>query len=337
MAAFLQKDACVLFPSGWTACMAAVKGVARQGDLILMDAAAHDCLRTGARLSRATVVKFKSADPGDLERLLRKHRHKHTNALIVTEAIFSVDGAVLPEAAFSEISRRHGCRLLVDVAHALGVWGAGGRGLDDVTRADIIVGTFSKSFVTAGGFAAAGAALAGLIATTGLVTTANMSNAAAAAALAALRLVRREPARVAGLRAKIAYARARLASEVAGLGLRGDGAVIHLPVDMEHDGDSVVAWRLLMAQGVYCQIMCYPAVAPGQAGPRFAITSAMTTADIDHLVTSVAAMWHALPAVRAACDAKAARSGSGGAKGRPLLARLAGCIGRAAAAAARRR
>lgn len=161
---------------------------------------------------------------------------------------------MLPEAAFSALSRAYGCCLLVDVAHALGVWGAGGRGLDDVTRADVIVGTFSKSLVTAGGFVAAAAPLAGLVATAGLVTTANMSNANAAAALAALRLVRREPGRVAELRSKIAYARAALAERVPGLVLQGDGAVIHVPTDTRHPGDSVVAWRLVMAQGVYCQV-----------------------------------------------------------------------------------
>ena len=97
----------------------------------------------------------------------------------------------------------------------------------------------------------------------GLITTANLSNTNAATALSALRLLRREPTRITDLQAKIAYVRQQL-KQVAGLDLKGDGAVIHLPVGKENDGDAYVAWRILFELGIYCQVMIYPAVALGR-------------------------------------------------------------------------
>ena len=279
--------------------MSAVKSLAKPSDVIFMDAAAHDCLRTGARLSRAKIIKFKSADPVDLLRVVKKHRRKHASALIVTEKVFSVDGLVLPELDFANVAKQWDCCLVVDVSHSLGVWGSLGEGMDDTCHADVICGTFSKSLVTSGGFVAGSKLMMGSAEMLGLVTTANLSNTNTATALAALRLIRREPQRVLGLQAKIRYARKQL-KEVAGMeDLVGAGAVIHLPCGHDHDGDAAVAWRILLDQGIFCQQMYYPAVALGEAGPRFAINATMTYRDLDHLAQAVRNLRMTLPKVQA--------------------------------------
>lgn len=93
IASFLEKEAGVIFPSGWMACMAPLKALATKGDVIFIDEASHDSFKTGARDSRAKVIKFKSNEPTALKRLISKHRKLYASAFIVIEAVSNNVGA----------------------------------------------------------------------------------------------------------------------------------------------------------------------------------------------------------------------------------------------------
>ncbi len=162
---FLGRPAAALFSTGYAANVGSVQAVVGPGDVIFSDALNHASLIDGCRLSRARVHVFSHRSADHLESLLRQHRHAGKRALVVTDSLFSMDGDSAPLKEVAGLARSYDAGLLVDEAHALGVFGPEGRGLAaaEGVEPDLIVGTLGKSFGVAGAFVAASAEAVALI------------------------------------------------------------------------------------------------------------------------------------------------------------------------------
>lgn len=154
---FVGKPAAALFATGYAANLGTVQALAGPEDVIFSDALNHASLIDGCRLSRADVHVYRHRDVDHLEALLQEHRSGARRALVLTDSLFSMDGVTAPLADISRVARSFDAGLVVDEAHALGVFGPNGRGLAASVgvEPDVIVGTLGKSFGVAGAFVAA--------------------------------------------------------------------------------------------------------------------------------------------------------------------------------------
>lgn len=156
IAEFYGVDHAIAFSTGYTATMGMCATLAGPGDVILLDADSHSSIYSGVKLSGADIIRFKHSNPDDLAKRLRRLGDRAGQALIIAEGIYSMLGDVAPLQEIAAVKREYGGYLLVDEAHSMGVLGDSGRGAaqaagveDDV---DFIVGTFSKSLGSVGGF-----------------------------------------------------------------------------------------------------------------------------------------------------------------------------------------
>ncbi|MFF7128651.1 MULTISPECIES: 8-amino-7-oxononanoate synthase [unclassified Streptomyces] len=229
LADFCGFEAALVFSSGYAANLAAVTALGPHGSLILSDAGNHASLIDGCRLARGTTQVVGHADPEAVDKALGTHGGE---AIVVSDTVFSVDGDAAPLAALAEACREHGAGLVVDDAHGLGVLGDGGRGAPHAAglagAGDVVVtATLSKSLGSQGGVVLGPARVIGHLvnAARTFIFDTGLAPAAAGAALAALRLLRREPARAERARGVAAELHARLTA--AGLeAVRPDAAVV---------------------------------------------------------------------------------------------------------------
>jgi 8-amino-7-oxononanoate synthase len=158
LARWKEKEAALVFSSGYAAAMGTIPVLAGKGDTILLDKLAHACLIDAARLSGATLRRFPHNDMGRLEAMLQKISAGQARTLIVTESIFSMDGDAAPLRELVELKERFGAWLFIDEAHATGLYGATGAGLVAAAglsdRVEIIMGTLSKALGSVGGYIA---------------------------------------------------------------------------------------------------------------------------------------------------------------------------------------
>ncbi|MFF4691295.1 8-amino-7-oxononanoate synthase [Streptomyces sp. NPDC001307] len=229
LAAFCGFDAALVFSSGYAANLAAVTALGPHGSLIVSDAGNHASLIDGCRLARGERQVVGHADPEAVRKALATHRGP---AIVVSDTVFSVDGDRAPLAGLAEACREHGAGLVVDDAHGLGVLGDGGRGAPYAAglagASDVVVtATLSKSLGSQGGVVLGPARVIDHLvnAARTFIFDTGLAPAAAGAALAALRLLVREPERAARARAVAADLHARLTA--AGLeAVRPDAAVV---------------------------------------------------------------------------------------------------------------
>ncbi|GIF10216.1 type I polyketide synthase [Actinoplanes teichomyceticus] len=262
-------------------------------DLIVHDALAHDSILQGCRLSGASRQPFPHQDLATLDALLTRTRDRYRRVLIIVEGVYSMDGDICDLPALIALKKKHGALLMVDEAHSIGVLGARGGGVGehfgvDRTDVDIWMGTLSKSLASCGGYIAGRHELIEYLRYTmpGFIFSAGMSPPNAAAALAALHILREEPQRLTVLHDRAATF-LRLA-KAAGVDV---GTSAGTPVIPCITGDSVQALRLadtLLKNGVSVNPIMYPAVKERLARLRFFVTAEHTTEDIETTVDLLA-------------------------------------------------
>ncbi len=262
-------------------------------DLILYDSWIHNSAVQGAALSGARRLSFPHNDHEAAERILQDQRRRHERVLILLEGIYSMDGDLPNLAAFIDIKRRHDAILLVDEAHSVGVLGKSGRGIAeqcgiDPTDVDLWMGTLSKTLSACGGYIASRADFVEYLKYTapGFVFSVGMSPPLAAAALASIQVMLREPERIARLQARgqlfLETARA------AGLDVGTSEGFSVVPVIT---GNSVVATKLgqrLLERGINALPIIHPAVPEKSARLRFFLTSEHEEQQIRHAVAVTA-------------------------------------------------
>lgn len=276
----------LVFVSGHATNVTTIGHIFGKPDLIVHDALIHNSVLQGCQLSQATHLSFPHNDWQALDMILEESRSRFRRALIVIEGVYSMDGDIPELPEFIKIKKRHGAFLMVDEAHSIGVLGKTGRGIGEhfgINPADVELwmGTLSKSFASCGGYIAGSRALIEYLKYTapGFVYSVGMSPANAAAALAAIRLLRKEPERVARLR-ELSVLFLRLARE---RGLNTGAGAGGSPVIPVIVGDSLKAVRLsqaLLRQGIDALPMIYPAVPDNFARLRFFVNCTHTPEQI---------------------------------------------------------
>ncbi len=288
LARFEGSEAAVLFGSGYAANCGILPSLAGPEDLILSDALNHASIIDGCRLSRARVEVFPHLDLGAVERLLRTPARRK---LVVTDAVFSMDGdrAALPELAV--VCARTGAILVVDEAHATGVIGPHGAGLcaEQGVSADLRMGTLSKSFGIAGAYVASSRAVCELLVNRArpLIFSTALPPALACAALTALRILAGPEGdeRRACLWSSVQRFAAGLRS--LGIAARDDSPIF--PVVLGSPERAVAAAARLRSEGILAKAIRPPTVPPGTSRLRFALSAAHTQAHIDAALSALRA------------------------------------------------
>lgn len=281
LATFAGHASALLFSTGYAANLGTLSTLAGPADIIFSDALNHASLIDGARLSRARVVVYRHADADDLQRQLNQHRHEGKLALIVSETLFSMDGDRAPLAALSTLAQRHDAALILDDAHALGVYGPAGAGLcaEAGVRPDVTLGMLGKAFGSQGAFAAGSGPVIELLrnCARSFVFSTAPAPAIAAAGLAALALVREGDA----LRARLLRHASVLRAGLMELGYRllpGDSAII--PVLTGESEATMMMSQRLFERGVFVHGIRPPTVPKGQGRLRVVPTAAHTDEDV---------------------------------------------------------
>lgn len=297
LAAFKGTEAALSFSSGYATALGTVPALVSRGDVVIVDKLAHACLIDAARLSGATLRVFAHNDLKDLEAKLRwatgGAAGKQPRVLVVTESLFSMDGDVAPLRELVELKDRYGAWLLLDEAHATGLYGARGRGLAEACggadRIEVQMGTLSKALGAAGGYIAGSRVLIDYLihrARSFMFSTAPVP-AAVAAASAALQILQSAEGqqRRAQLWARVDRARQTLAK--LGWPLAEPPSPI-LPLRVGSEARAVAWAEQLWAQGIFLPAIRYPTVARGQARLRLSVSAAHTAADLDQLEAALA-------------------------------------------------
>lgn len=278
LAKFLNREAVITFGTGFQSNLGIISAIAGRNDVILCDKENHASIYDGCRLSYAKMYRYEHNDMQDLERNLQSIP-SDKGILIVTDGVFSMGGDLCRLPEIVALAKKYGARIMIDDAHGLGVFGAHGRGTaehfgleDDV---DIIMGTFSKSLASLGGFMAGKKEVVDYVKHNSrpFIFSASMTPANAACALAALKILEREPERVQHLREITDYMRNAL--KVRNIPIRESVAPI-IPINTYDDHKTFYACKVLFEKGVYVNPCVSPSVPVGEAIIRTSYTATHT-------------------------------------------------------------
>lgn len=279
LADFFGASAALVFSSGYTANLGAVVSLSGPGALVVSDASAHASLVDGCRLSRARVVVTPHRDVGAVEAALAARTEER--ALVVTDSVFSTDGALAPLRRLHEVCRAHRALLLVDEAHGLGVRGAGGRGLlHEVGLAgspDIVVTTtLSKALGSQGGAVLGSEAIRDHLVDSArpFIFDTGLAPASVGAAAAALRVLADEPGRAAAV-----LDHARILAEMCGVAQRPESAVVS--VILGDPETAVAAAAACLESGVRVGCFRPPTVPPGTSRLRLTARASLTDDELN--------------------------------------------------------
>jgi 8-amino-7-oxononanoate synthase len=292
LAGIYETDSALAFVSGHATAVSTIAALLGPKDLILHDALIHNCVVVGAQLCGATRRSFPHNDMAALAAILDSSRERFDRVLIVCEGLYSMDGDGPDLAELVAIKDRHACWLMVDDAHALGVLGATGRGIFEMAgvdprRVDIWLGTLSKTLVSCGGYVAGSRALIDFLKLTapGMVYSVGLPAPASVAALTAIRLMQREPQRVARLQANGQLFLA--AARSAGLDVGTSWGYAVIPVILGNSLLTITLADRLLRRGYNAFPIIPPGVPERSARLRFFISSEHTQDEINNAVTAI--------------------------------------------------
>lgn len=293
IARFLGRRDAMVFTTGYQANLGALAALAGRDDQLLLDADSHASIYDGSRLSDATVTRFRHNDPDDLYRRLRHLADRPGEKLIVVEGIYSMLGDVAPLAEFAAVKRETGAYLLVDEAHSLGVLGDHGRGLSEQVGVeadvDFVVGTFSKSLGSIGGFLAS--SLEGFealrLTARSYMFTASLPPSVAAGVTQAIDVLEARPE----LRADLNRNASRLYAGLQAAGFRlGPTASPIVAVRLGSTELAIAFWNQVLARGLYVNLALPPATPERQALLRTSVSAAHSPAEIDFAIETITAV-----------------------------------------------
>ncbi len=280
LARFKGSEAACVFGSGYLANTGIIPALLGSADLILVDELSHACINAGAKLSGATLCRYRHADAAHVEALLTAHRAEHPHALIATDGVFSMDGDLAPLAELSHLAQRFDAWLLADDAHGLGVVGGGrGSAFTNGGNADVPLqmGTLSKAIGAYGGYLCASAPVIDFMRNRArtFVYSTGLPPPVVAAAIAALDVIEREPG-YAGepLRKARNFTRALNLPEA-------QSAIV--PVIVGEAEMALAAAKMLGDEGFLVVPIRPPTVAPGTARLRFTFTAKHPDTEVERL------------------------------------------------------
>jgi 8-amino-7-oxononanoate synthase len=284
LADFYGRKQCMVFSTGYQANLGVLSSLVGRGDHLMLDADSHASIYDGSRLGHAEVIRFRHNSPDDLYKRLRRLEGAPGERLIVVEGIYSMLGDTAPLKEIAAVKRETGAYLLVDEAHSMGVLGETGRGLAEAAGVeadvDFIVGTFSKSLGSVGGFCVSDSPDFDImrIVCRPYMFTASLPPGVVASTLTALDKLRTEP----HLRHALMRNAHRLYEGLQRLGFEtGPEPNPIVAVAMPDQETAVVFWKMLIEAGLYLNLAVPPATPNNVRLLRTSISAAHTFAQID--------------------------------------------------------
>lgn len=283
LAQFMKKEAALCFSTGFQTNQGAISTLIGKDDLVFTDRADHASIVDGCRLAFGKTIKYKHNDMDDLERILKSKEEIDVGKLIVTDGVFSMEGDIVNLPRLTELAQKYGAGVYIDDAHSVGVLGKHGRGtgehyhLED--KIDLVMGTFSKSFSSLGGFIAGSENIIDYIKhhARSLIFSASMPPSAVATVLACLDIIESEPERI----EKLCKNTHKMMEGYKNLGFdTGLSQTPIIPIKIGEDEDCFAFWKLLFENGIFTNPAISPAVPPHEAIIR---TSYMATHTEDEL------------------------------------------------------
>ena len=297
LARFFEADAALTFSTGFLGMLAVLSALTGRQDILYLDREDHASLYDGARLSFGTLRKYRHNDLEDLERLLARDAGKPGGRMIVTDGVFSMSGHIANLPGIVELARKYDARIAVDDAHATGVLGEKGRGTPEhfglEKEIDLIIGTFSKSFASVGGFMTGPRAVINYVKHHGrpFIFTAALPAMQVAVALEALNIMETEPEH----RERLQENATQLRRGLSALGFDTLGSETQIvPVLIGPDELTVTFWRGLWEAGIFTTPALPPGVPPGQSIIRTSVNANHTPQQIERLLEAFATVGRGL-------------------------------------------
>jgi 8-amino-7-oxononanoate synthase len=291
LAKFMQRETALLFSTGYQTNLGTISALVGKGEFVITDRQDHASILDGCRLSFGKTLKFRHNDPTDLERILRR-LGPEVGKMVVVDGVFSMEGSIARLPEIVHLCKTYQAVLLVDDAHAIGVLGDNGRGTAEhfalEHSVDIVMGTFSKSFATMGGFIATDFQTIDYIKhhSRPLIFSASMAPATVATVLAALDVIEQEPER----REQLWRNTERWRNGLQELGFNtGHSETPVVPVILGEDRLTFQFWKALFDAGIFTNPAVRQAVAPGSSLLR---TSVIATHTAEHLDHALEMFWH---------------------------------------------
>ncbi|NWF52102.1 MAG: pyridoxal phosphate-dependent aminotransferase family protein [Nitrospirae bacterium] len=287
LAHFMRKDAALVFSTGFQVNLGVISALVGKDDIVIIDKMDHASIIDGCRLSFGDIKKFKHNDMNDLERLLKGHESR--DKLIVVDGVFSMEGDIAHLPEIVRLARKYGARVMVDDAHGIGVLGKTGRGTAEhfglEEEVDLIMGTYSKSLASIGGFVAGSADVIHYIKhfARSLIFSASPPPASVASVGAALDIIENEPER----REKLWRNTRKMLNGFIELGFEvGPSQTPIIPIVVGENENAFTMSMMLQEEGIFANVAVSPAVPNGRALIR---TSYMATHTDEHLDKVLAA------------------------------------------------
>jgi len=283
LARLVNKEAVLLYSTGFQANLGAISTLVGKGEFVFADKCDHASIIEGCHLSLGKMVRFAHKDMGALESRLRQIP-PGTGKLIVVDGVFSMEGDIIQLPELCRLAARHGCAVMVDDAHSIGVLGNGGAGTTSHFGLDgqvqLIMGTFSKSLASLGGFIASDSQTIDYLKHNSrpLIFSASISPPNAAAVMAALEIMRSEPERI----LQLWHNAGRLKEGLISLGF--DLGASETPILPVYCRDMMLAFKFtkrLQEEGVFVNPVVSPGVPPGQELLRVSLMATHTDSQID--------------------------------------------------------
>jgi 8-amino-7-oxononanoate synthase len=283
------KEAALIFNSGYQANLAIISALCDEKDLIICDKLAHASILDGVALSGAKLLRFKHNDLEHLAGLLKKERANYKNCLVITESVFSMDGDIAPLRELVDIKIKYDCDLMVDEAHATGVFGKNGAGLVSELglsdQVDLIMGTFGKALASSGAYLAASKNIIEYLinCSRGFIFSTAPAPVTSAVSLAAIKSLRDEPWRREKLLENSAYFRAKLMEK----NFTVYGATQIVPVILGDNFKALATAEELQAKGYLVMAVRPPAVPANTARLRFSLSAVHEKETINAIVETM--------------------------------------------------
>jgi len=285
LAEFMNTESALVFSTGYQTNVGTISALVGRGDFVITDKEDHASIVDGCRLALGEMRRFSHNDMAHLERVLAG-LPEEAGKLVIVDGIFSMGGDIAPLPEIIPLCRKYGARLMVDDAHSVGVLGEGRGtaahfGLSD--QVDLMMGTFSKSFASLGGFIAGAADVIHYVQhhARSLIFSASIPPANAAAALAALEVMQEEPQRI----ERVNQIGKRMRAEFRRLGFNvGASETPIVPIIIGDDIRTFMAWKALYEAGIYTNAVISPAVPPELALLRTSYMATHTDEQLDRVL-----------------------------------------------------
>lgn len=288
LANFMKKEAALAFSTGFQTNQGIISTLVGKGDAVISDRMVHASIVDACRLSYGEVFKFKHNDMEDLERQLSS-LNENTRKLIVVDGVFSMEGDLANLPGIVVLAKKYKAKVLVDDAHGIGVMGKNGRGTaehfgveDDI---DLVMGTFSKSFASLGGFVAGEKKVISYIKhfARSLIFSASITPASVATVLATLDIIETEPER----REKLWNITKKMKSGFQAMGYNtGPTETPIIPIIIGRDEVIFLLWKFLREDGIFANPVIYPAVPKDKSLVRTSYSATHTDEELDRVLVS---------------------------------------------------